>query len=158
MSRSRQHEATGVMLPTEQDFDPFDGDLDAQHAWRSFGRLSIVEALSLFRQNPIHYQEDFMFMGGRAFAFYFPVLDTFLREFRLGQHADDSSATMIGSCVAAQFGWPTASHLAPIHSAIRSLADYVCSHTDSLAADPDEQQKIASAWQPVYRALDLTKQ
>ena len=154
MSRSSHDEAAGVSLPTEQDFDPFGGDLDAQSAWRSFGGLSIADALRLFRENPIHYQEDFMFMGGRAFVFYFPVLDTFLREFRLTEHEDDAQAAIIGSGVAAQFGWPTASYLVAIRPAIRSLADYVCSHTELLAADPEEQRRIARDWRPVYDALD----
>lgn len=154
MSRSSHNEASRLSLPTERDFDPFDGDLDAQYAWRNFGGLSITEALTLFRENPIHYQEDFMFMGGRAFIFYFPVLDTFLREFRLTEHEDDSQAAIIGSGITAQFGWPTAPHLIAIHPAIRSLADYVCSHTELLAADPKEQRRIARDWRPVYRALD----
>lgn len=154
MSRSNHDEASGASLPTEHDFDPFGGDLDAQSAWRSFGGLSIADALALFRENPTHYQEDFMFMGGRAFVFYFPVLDAFLREFRLTEHEDDSQAAIVGSCVAAQFGWPTATHLVSIHAAIRSLADYVCSHTDLLAADTDEQRRIARDWQRVYSALD----
>src|SRR5688572_18428127 len=121
MSNSQQ-------LPFEREFDPTGDDLDAQDAWRHFGGLTTEETLALFRENPIYYQEDFMFMGGRAFAFYFPVLDTFLREFRWSEPEDDSQAGIIGSCVAAQFRWPTASHLGPIHPAIRSLADYVCSH------------------------------
>ena len=154
MKQHRKHIDSSPPFPTEADFDPFGGCLDAQSAWRQFGGLSIAAALELFRQNPIHYQEDFMFMGGRAFVFYFPVLDTFLREFRLIEHEDDSQAAIVGSCVAAQFGWATASHLVPIHSSIRSLADYVCSHTDLLAAYPDEQRRIARDWQPVYRALD----
>ncbi|MBL9142869.1 MAG: hypothetical protein JNM99_04225 [Verrucomicrobiaceae bacterium] len=154
MSRSSYEEGTGVSLPSVQDFDPFGGDLDAQSAWRSFGGLSIADALARFRENPIHYQEDFMFMGGRAFVFYFPVLDAFLREFRLTEHEDDSQAAIIGSGIAAQFRWPTASHLVPIRPAIRSLADYVCSHTEQLAADPEEQRRIARDWQAVYRALD----
>lgn len=154
MSRRSHDKATRVSLPTEQDFDPFGGDLDAQSAWRNFGGLSIADALRLFRENPIHYQEDFMFMGGRAFVFYFPVFDVFLREFRLTEHEDDSQAAIIGSCVAAQFGWPTASYLAPIRPAIRSLTDYVCSHTELLASAPEEQRRIARDWQPVYRALD----
>jgi len=154
MSRSNHDEATGVSLPTERDFDPFGGGLDEQHAWRNFGGLSITGALTLFRENPIHYQEDFMFMGGRAFVFYFPVLDAFLREFRLTEHDDDSQAAIIGSCVAAQIRWPTASYMAHIHPAIRSLADYVCSHAEQLASDPEEQRRIARDWQPVYSALD----
>ena len=157
MNRSIHDGATRVSLPTEQDFDPFGGCQDSQHAWRSFGGLTIVDALALFRENPIHHQEAFMFMGGRAFVFYFPVLDTFLREFRLAEHEDDSQAAIIGSCVAAQFRWPTASYLVPIHAAIRSLAAYVCSHTELLAADADEQRKIARDWQAVYSALDSVK-
>ena len=154
MNRSSHDEAIGVSLPTKKDFDPFGGCLDAQSAWRNFGGLSIAEALTLLRDNPIRYQEDFMFMGGRAFVFYFPVIDTYLREFQLTEHEDDSQAAILGSCVAAQLRWPTASHLAFIHSAIRSLADYVCSHTHMLAADPDEQRRIARDWQPVYHSLD----
>ncbi|MEM9646820.1 MAG: hypothetical protein AAF989_17650, partial [Planctomycetota bacterium] len=67
-------------LPSEHDFDPHQGDLDAQYAWKHFGALTLEEAFRRFRENPEIYQEDFMHMGGRAFAFYFPVLDCFLRE------------------------------------------------------------------------------
>lgn len=141
-------------LPSERDFDPTGDDLDARDAWRHFGGLTPEEALALFRENPMHYQEDFMFMGGRAFVFYFPVLDTFLREFRWSEQEDDSEAAIIGSCVAHQFRWPTASHLKGIQAAIRSLADYVCSHTDTFASDPDEQKRIVTEWEPVYRALE----
>ena len=154
MSRGTHQEATFVAIPTELDFDPFGGDLDAQSAWRSFGGLSVADALTLFRENPIHFQEAFMFMGGRAFVFYFPVLDAYLREFRLSEQDDDSQAAIVGSGVAAQFRWPTASYLVPIHPAIRSLADYVCSHTELLAADPEEQRRIARDWQAVYSVLD----
>jgi hypothetical protein len=33
-----------VWLPTELDFDPLHGDLDAQCAWRNFGGLTLDEA------------------------------------------------------------------------------------------------------------------
>ncbi|MBK8094421.1 MAG: hypothetical protein IPK32_21270 [Verrucomicrobiaceae bacterium] len=145
-------------LPAEHDFDPLGGCLDAQNAWRNFGGLTVPEALTKFRENPIHYQEDFMFMGGRAFVFYFPVLDTFLREFVTSEHDDGSLAAIVGSLVAAQFGWPTASALFPIHPAIRSLADYVCTHTERFADDPDDQRRIARDWQPVYSALASVSQ
>ncbi|MEM7232007.1 MAG: hypothetical protein AAF517_07535, partial [Planctomycetota bacterium] len=66
-------------LPTQADFDPWDGDLDAGHAWKEFGGLSVDEALAKFLENPGYHQESFMFMGGVAFAFYFPVVDRYLR-------------------------------------------------------------------------------
>lgn len=152
MSKTSQQDG-GSSIPTEQDFDPFGGDLDAQCAWRNFGGLSIAEALEKFREHPICYQEDFMFMGGRAFLFYFTVLDRYIREFGLTEHDDDSQAAIIGLGIAAQFSWPTAHLLVPLQGAVSSLADYVCSHPDSLAADPDEQRRIVRDWQQVYSAL-----
>ncbi|MEM7010678.1 MAG: hypothetical protein AAF585_04260 [Verrucomicrobiota bacterium] len=62
-------------LPTENDFDPFGGDLDAQCAWKHFGELSLNQAYDIFVSAPNIYQEDFMFMGAVAFDYYFPVID-----------------------------------------------------------------------------------
>ena len=64
----------------ESDFDPVGGDLDAQYAWKNFGELTLKQAYDLFLTNPIHYQEDFMFMGGTAFDYYFPVIDRYIRQ------------------------------------------------------------------------------
>jgi len=151
-----QHHQKGALprLPTEKDFDPYGGDLDAQSAWHSFGSLPLTEALAMFRENPIHYQEAFMFMGGQAFLFYFPVIDTYLRDFRSSDHEDDSHAAIIGSGVAAQLSWPTAPLISSLRPAIRSLADYVSSNSRLLAADPNEQRRIVREWQRVCTALD----
>ena len=69
-------------LPSEGDFDPYHGCLDAQCAWRNFGGLDLDSAYRKFCENPSYYQEDFMFMGPAAFTFYFPVVDRYLREIR----------------------------------------------------------------------------
>jgi hypothetical protein len=70
-------------LPTIQDFtctsNPKD-DLDGFTAWEHFGGLTLDEADRKFNENAEFYQEDFMFMGGRAFAFYYSVLDRYIRE------------------------------------------------------------------------------
>jgi hypothetical protein len=67
-------------LPTESDFLEDHGCLDAQCAWKNFGGLTLDQAYERFCDNPLHYQEDFMFMGEPAFTFYFPVLDRYVRE------------------------------------------------------------------------------
>lgn len=64
-------------LPSQSDFDPVGCDLDAQSAWQTFGGLGLAEAYAKFLQVPESYQEDFMFMGSRAFAYYFPVVDRY---------------------------------------------------------------------------------
>lgn len=44
--------------------------------------MSVDEAYKKFIGHPLSYQEDFTLMGGQAFAFYFPVIDQYLRELR----------------------------------------------------------------------------
>ena len=65
-------------LPGERDFDPDAGDLDAQVAWKHFGGLTLSEAYQRFQEDPEKHTEDFMYMGGKAFAYYFPVLERYL--------------------------------------------------------------------------------
>lgn len=154
MSIKGDRTGTGPSFPTEIDFDRLPSVLESKAAWSHFGGLSISAALALFRDNPLYYQEDFMFMGRRAFVYYFPVLDLYLREFRVSEDEDESVAAIIGSGIIAQIESSSDSCLVPIHPAIRSLADYVCSHSKFLAEDPDEQARIIKHWRPIYSALE----
>ncbi len=56
-------------LPTERDFDPYGGELDAQCAWKNFGGPTLDEAHAKFREHPECYREKLMAMGGKAFAY-----------------------------------------------------------------------------------------
>ena len=137
-------------LPTETDFDPYGGCLDCQHAWRTFGGMSIEEAFQKFVEHPLCHQEDFMFMGGRAFVYYFPVLDRYLRGFRCDENTDgsyDSFAAVIGGGLCVQLLSKTSHELDPIMDEILDLVDYVRCHTAILAVDINEQKRIDSDWQ-----------
>jgi hypothetical protein len=90
-------------LPTARDFDPYRGDLDAKWAWDNFGGLSIERAYEVFIERPEIYQEDFMFMGGRAFEYYFPVIDRYLREVKVDRDTlGDCEAWILGAVIVAQ--------------------------------------------------------
>lgn len=67
-------------LPTKHDFLEDHGCLDAQEAWKNFGGLTIEQAYAKFYASPTHSFEDFMFMGEQAFAYYFAVLDRYVRQ------------------------------------------------------------------------------
>jgi len=146
-------------LPNERDFDPWVGNLDAQSAWREFGGLSIDQAYSKFIENPLHYQERFMFMGGRAFVYYFPVLDRYLRDFR-PRGGDFPMPDSDAACIAGSFTMHLLSPVAPavigILDKISSLTAYVREHIQRLAEDPDEQERIDSYWQIVQTQIDDT--
>ena len=121
-----------VPLPREADFDPFGSDLDAQSAWRNFGGLSLQDAYTKFCENPEVYQEDFMFMGSRAFHYYFPVVDEYLRSARASEAYNDCQA-VLGSCIAAQFDWKGAQVTATLRGRISDLCDFILGNQDRFA-------------------------
>lgn len=131
-------------LPTERDFDPLDGDLDAQHAWRNFGGLTLEEAITKFREAPENHQEDFMFMGGRAFAYYFPVVERFLRE-DLAYVGDDREAWILAHGILTQFSGPSLPDVIHLAPRVLGLADFVLANIRRFG-DSDDQQRIQVAW------------
>ena len=86
-------------LPTKEDFNPWGPDnLDAEHAWQCFGNLTLDEAHARFCECPELYHEDFMFMGGKAYAFYFPVIERFLYEVTEVADVPDDREAWILAC------------------------------------------------------------
>ena len=142
------------LLPTQPDFDPSGGNLDAEEAWKNFGGLTVKQATAKFLESPQRYQEDFMFMGPVAFAFYFPVIDHYLR----GVRADPEDwveycAAIIGSGVKMQVDRLADKNL-PLRGRIAELTTYVRSHLDLLGTLHREQLRIDEAWAAVQTALD----
>lgn len=145
-------DGSGGQLPGEREFDPYGGDLDAQHAWREFGGLTIEAAYAKFVDHPFYYEEDFRFMGAEAFAFYFPVLDRYLRGYRPGA-AEDSFAAIIGEAISVQLEDQAREVLEPILNRLKELAGYVCGHVERLAVEAEEQQEILECWQKLQAQL-----
>lgn len=145
-------------LPNEHDFDPGGNGLDEQSAWRNFGGLTLEEANKRFRECPEAYQEDFMFMGGRAFAFYFPVIDSFLRETTALDGDDDRQSYILAHCIKLQFAGdidPMVRKLAP---RILDLSTFVQSNLGLFARDEDDQRLISEAWKELTdRIQEVTR-
>ena len=127
-------------LPTVKDFG---GCLDAKAAWKHFGGLDLNSAYKLFCENPLCYQEDFMFMETKAFEFYFPVIDRFLREKITNDLFDDSEAWILGEAILSQLEFIVSRGLL---EKISSLSNYVRSHLSQYSSLPAEQEEIDDAW------------
>lgn len=140
-------------LPSEPDFDPCGNGLDEQSAWRNFGGLTLDEANKRFRECPEAYQEDFMWMGGRAFAFYFPVIDSFLRETTAVDEYDDRQAYILAHCIKMQFAGevdPMVRNLAP---RVLELATFVQANLGLFAQVEEDQSRIAGAWKELTESI-----
>ena len=64
-------------LPSKEDFVPY-GTLDELRAWENFGGLSLDEAYDKLCENPLYYQEDFMWMESKHLRSIFrPLIASF---------------------------------------------------------------------------------
>jgi hypothetical protein len=134
-------------LPTERDFDPHIGDLDAQCAWKNFGGLSLKQAFELFITRPEIYQEDFMFMGCRAFDYYFPVVDRYLRETQRNEEDfGDCEASILGSCIVAQCRWEGSVLPDRLLTELDELIDFIMNNVDRYAATKGDRRRILRKW------------
>jgi hypothetical protein len=137
-------------LPGLSDFDPIGGDLDALHSWKHFGGLNLDQAHRLFLENPLYYQEDFMFMGPGAFDYYFPVIDRYLRDFRSAVEDDDDDDGCAWILGAAMVSHLENSKVRPITFGtameIAELAAFVTREIDRFAVTPPGQTRILEPW------------
>ena len=132
--------------PSEADFDPFGGCLDAQRAWRNFGGLTLEEAYVRFCEAPEVFQEDFMFMGSRAFHFYFPVIDQYLRAATPAGVWDDREAKIVAKCIALHFDWQGATISPELRDRISHLCAFVRSHLSQYAHSREDLKAIEGVW------------
>jgi hypothetical protein len=141
-------------FPTEHDFGPWGGNLDAQSAWSHFGGLTLDQARERFRENPLYYQEDFMFMGGGAFAFYFPVIDDYLRGAPENNEGDDRQAWILAQAIKHQFSGDNLQHVQCLVPRVVALADFVRENIARLGSDAVECHQIARVWTEVVDQVE----
>jgi hypothetical protein len=136
-------------LPTRSDFNPWGpGALDAECAWRNFGGSTLAEAHSKFRERPDVFQEDFMFMGGKAFAFYFSVVEDYLREVPDEENeGDDRKSWILAKCIQNQFEANTAHHVLHLSGRVIALSLFIRNNLRLFGYDEVERKRIADAWE-----------
>lgn len=150
-------------LPGERDFDPHEGDLDAQSAWENFGGLSLAEAYEKFLENPGTYSEDFMWMGGKAFVYYFPVLERYLLVTPIWSEENGHEWCQIlglGSAIQCQFSencLPEVRELVPrimaLITHVRDAIDVYVASGHPYYSDPEIQQHVIKEWDDLEEHL-----
>jgi len=114
-------------IPTQADFQLLPRrkyDPDHCHTWEHFGGRTLDEAYVVFRENPLRYPEDLMWMVPKPFCFYLPVALRYL------QSAEASGDSDIISCLASdiEFHFSCGHDIQAAFPCIQAICDYVLSH------------------------------
>jgi hypothetical protein len=148
------HSMNDEPLPTECEFDPYGGDLDARCAWKNFGGLTLHEARRKFDEAPEIHQEDFMFMGPRAFVYYFPVIEGYLLSTADCDESDDRQAWILAHVIRQQLTGDTTNSVATLVPQMRSLAAFVRSNLQLFASTTAERARIDTVWADVESEIE----
>jgi hypothetical protein len=153
------HSSTAESLPSKADFNPWGPNaLDAEWAWGNFGGLTMADAHTKFRERPDIYQEDFMFMGGKAFAFYFPVIEDFLHDVPdVENEGDDHQSWILAKCIQSQFDARTSSHVVHLADRVIALSRYVRKNIRRFGYDDAERARITEVWQELEDHVGRSK-
>lgn len=143
-------------LPTQNEFDPSGCCLDANHAWEMFGALTVEEASIKFSRHPQFYQEDFMFMGGVAFAYYFPVIERYILTVQVDSKVDDEAEAVgvLAHCIIAQLEPENLEFVKPVLDNIRRLVAQVRGNLKRYGAAKEDQQRVDSSWAELEQVLE----
>jgi len=144
-------------LPELKDFTEFtppEDDLDGFHAWKQFGGLTVAEAYTKFLERPDLYQEDFMMMGSRAFLFYFPVIDRYIREVEDPVNRWDEEAWIIACGITNHFE-EEARTLSPIRARVEELCNFALESMSQLSEGDTFMplQQIRGQWERAKAAV-----
>lgn len=139
-----------MTLPTVHDFtcsEPPEADLDGYSAWTRFGGLSLAEAHAKLCECPEVYQEDFMWMGDRAFVYYFPVVDRYLRTVEASQELDQAAWIFAHAIAIHVRTEPTPVNA--LHDRIEQLCSFVLAELARIPDRPERTHSVAEvavAW------------
>lgn len=144
-------------LPQEKDFDPHEGCLDAQCAWKNFGGLSVDDAYTKFCENPSCYQEDFMFMGWKAFVYYLPVIERFLKETEPEDEYDDCEAWILGCAVESQVEEHKDKISEEMGARLKALCDLTMVRFEGMNLSEKDKKRILKQWSKTRKKLERTR-
>ena len=116
--------------------------------WRHFGGLTLDDAYEKSVSDPEIYQEDFMFIGGKAFAFYYPVIDRFLRktiDLPVDERGDRQS-WVLPLCIRGQFDGSNRRYVAALKHSVLDLCVFMLQHIRYFADDWDDPTEIKNNW------------
>lgn len=137
-----------MRMPTESDINVHDS-LDERVARDHFLGKTVEEAEALFRENSAYYQEDLMWMGPRAFAYYLQSVVNYLKS----EHAaeDDHFIDSLHSLVMFR---SDEEEFSLAVKPLRELVDYVINNYEKFAVDHEIYGDVLAKYQKLQASLE----
>jgi hypothetical protein len=141
-----------MRLPTEDEINVHNS-LDEISASQHFLNKTLEQAEDLFRENSAYYQEDLMWMGPRAFAFYLQAAINYLRS----EHSAGDAHMIDCLHEIVVFRSDEEGFLLAIDR-INEMIDYVIDNYDKFDADKDIYGDLIGKYTELQSQLkDITK-
>lgn len=138
-------------LPTAEEINVFDS-LDERHAVEVFLGKDLEQAQALFRENFLYYQEDLMFMGPKAFAFYVPAAIGYL----LSADSDGDALAANSFCCLVEFLLDHApTQIAPVGSIIREGILGMLERFERYGCDDGTYGDVSARYQTLLLRLEI---
>jgi hypothetical protein len=116
-----------MKIPTEADWRSEPWCLDAQCAYRNFHGKSLEEAVKLFEENALRYQEDVVSMPGRVFGYYLKAYMTYLMSDAAQGDSDGASGFITLIAFKAEY---RPEDIAPLWPEIEPVLKRIAEHQD----------------------------
>lgn len=121
-----------MTVPTRNDINVHDS-LDERKACEHFLGKTVEQAEALFRENPIYYQEDLMWMGPVAFRYYIRAATNYIRS---GAATGDSAMVIcLASLLEFRLEYESA-ELEPVAQELAAVCGYVLDHYERFILTP----------------------
>jgi hypothetical protein len=138
-----------MKLPTQEEINPIPEDLDGKCAAQNFFGKAREQITREFHEHGMSYQEDLMFMGSRAFCFYFPAAVDYVTTSWLGTDGDVVNCLVGVVEHRLEYDSPD---IGEAFSEIVRFADHLLAHYADLALEPE----IYGDLRPRLRAIRKT--
>jgi hypothetical protein len=143
-----------MTLPTRQEINPLNDDLDGQAACEHFLGKSLDEAEAMFREKDLYYQEDLMWMGASAFRFYVPAALQYVRR-----STDDVSEFVSWLASTLEFRLKyDADELTPVASQLAEFCRYVIEHWSRFGEDTEFYGDVPARYETLRAAFSQLNQ
>jgi hypothetical protein len=144
-----------LLVPGLEDWHSEPWCLDAKAAFEHFHGKTIAEAVRLFEDNSLYYQEDVMFMPSRVFGYYLFAYAMYLLSDAAADDLDGASCFIVLIDHKARM---QQADIVPIWNDVRQILEHLAANYGFYGASPEIYGSFRARCETIVRLLDGVRQ